>query len=126
MSYSAALQSAAPSEIILVNADDDPVALQYGKIYECNNDGASPATDYDLDLPVITMATKGLLIHIRTRYDNEPRTTGTLAAFGAANLKRSGSDDITFEGAANTELSLEANDDDIVLSHDGIGNWNFR
>lgn len=126
MTYSAALQSAAPSEIILVNDEDDPVALEYGKIYECNNDGATQANNYDLDLPVVTMATKGLLIHIRTRYDNDPRVATTLQAYGAANLKRSGSNDITFEGAANTELSLDGNDDDFVLSHDGVGNWNFR
>lgn len=126
MSYSAALQSAAPSEIILVNDEDDPVTLLYGKIYECNNDGLTPANDYDLDLPVITMATKGLLIHIRTRYDNEPRSTGTLAAFGAANLKRGGSNNIVFEGTTNSELSLDVNDDDLALSHDGVGNWYFR
>lgn len=126
MSYSAAVQSASPSEIILVNADDDPVTLQYGKIYECNNDGAAPANNYDLDLPLITATTKGLLIHIRTRYDNDPRGAVTLQAYGAALLKRSGSDNIVFEGNTNSELSLDGNDDDLVLSHDGIGNWNFR
>ncbi len=120
MTYSARQELSVPTEFVLVNGDDDPVTLVYGKIFEVNNDGGDPADPVDLNLPAIVSRDVGKPIFIKCRYDNNPLDTDT---FGHGILKRAGSDVILFNGASVTTLDLVANDEDLVLRHDGVSTW---
>lgn len=123
MSYSAALRSANPGPAILVDQDDSPVSLEFGRRYEVGNAGAAPASDIDLDLPTQTPGDRGKKIFIHVRYVNNPRDT-VLVGHGV--LKRGGSD--TFKGnfTTLTSVDLTVNDDNIIAVADGAGEWTFE
>lgn len=119
--------SGSPDTYTSVNDDDSnggPIACSFGTCYLIDNDGSiSPNDDINFELPTGTAGDKGKSVWFRTRYTNDPLVWNAGVQPGIAEIKPTGSDDLTQAGGTISQWRLGMNEDNIRAEYDGAGNW---